>query len=81
MAISQHRLKIYYPITSLKLGSLFLLIVIMFSRISHRMDAVKHVNSGEDAVIGLASVSLKRKLENAELSNSIDSRDEIPERG
>ena len=45
------------------------------------MDAVKHVNSGEDTVIGLASVSLKRKLENAELSNSIDSRDEIPERG
>ena len=53
----------------------------MFSRISHRMDAVKHVNSGEDAVIGQTSVSLKRKSENAELSNSIESRDEILEMG
>ena len=53
----------------------------MFSRISHRMDAVKQVNSGEEAAIGLASVFLKRKAENAELSNSIESRDEIPERG
>ena len=53
----------------------------MFSRISHRMDAVKQVNSGEEAVIGLALVFLKRKAENAELSNSIESRDEIPERG
>ena len=53
----------------------------MLSRISHRMDAVKQVNSGEEAAIGLASVSLKRKAENAELSNSIESRDETPERG
>ena len=53
----------------------------MFSRISHRMDAVKHVNSGEDAVIGQTSVSLKRKSENTELSNSIESRDEILEMG
>ena len=45
------------------------------------MDAVKQVNSGEEAAIGLASVSLKRKAETAELSNSIESRDEIPERG
>ena len=53
----------------------------MFSRISHRMDAVKQVNSGEEAAIELASVSLKRKAENAELSNSIESRDETPGRG
>ena len=53
----------------------------MFSRVSHRMDAVKQVNSGEEAAIELASVSLKRKAENAELSNSIESRDETPERG
>ena len=45
------------------------------------MNAVKQVNSGEEAAIVLASVSLKRKAENTELSNSIDSRDEIPERG
>ena len=53
----------------------------MFSLISHRMDAVKQVNSGEEAAIGLASVSLKRKAENAELSNSIESRNKTPERG
>ena len=53
----------------------------MFSRISHRIDAVKQVNSGEEAVIGLALVFLKRKAENSELSNSIESRDETPERG
>ena len=53
----------------------------MFSRISHRMDALKQVDSGEEAAIGLVSVSLKRKAENAELSNSIESRDETPERG
>ena len=35
------------------------------------MDAVKQVNSGEEAAIGLASVFLKRKAENAELSNSL----------
>ena len=53
----------------------------MFSRIFRRMDAVKQVNSGEEAAIGLASVSMKRKAENAELSNSIESRYEPPERG
>ena len=37
----------------------------MFSRISHRMDAVKQVNSGEQAAIRLASVFLNRKAENA----------------
>ena len=82
MAISKHLLKIYYSITSLIVGeSLSFLILVMFSRISHRMDAVKQVNSGEEAAIELASVSLKRKAENAELSNSIESRDETPERG
>ena len=45
------------------------------------MGAVKQVNSGEEAGIGLPSVSLKRKAENVELSNSIESRDETPERG
>ena len=80
MAISQHRLKIYYSITSLIVReSLSLLILIMFSRISHRMDAVSQVNSGEEAAIGLASDSLKRKAENAELSISIESRDKTPE--
>ena len=53
----------------------------MFSRISHRMDAVKQVNSGKEAAIGLASVPLMRKAENAELSNSIENRNETPERG
>ena len=53
----------------------------MFSRIFRRMDAVKQVNSGEEAAIGLASVSMKRKAENAELSNSTESRYEPPERG
>ena len=37
------------------------------------MDAVKQVTSGEEAAIGHS--------ENAELSNSIESRDETPERG
>ena len=45
------------------------------------MDAVKQVNSGEEAAAGLASDTLKRKAENAELSNSIESRNETPERG
>ena len=39
----------------------------MFSRIFHRMDAVKEVSSGEEASTGLASVSLKRKAENVPL--------------
>ena len=45
------------------------------------MDVVKQFYSGEEAAIGLASVSLKRKAENAELSNSIERRNETPERG
>ena len=45
------------------------------------MDAIKQVNPVEEAAIGLASVSLKRKTENAGLSNSMESRDETPERG
>ena len=45
------------------------------------MDAVKKFHSGEQAAIGLASVSLKRKAENAELSNSIKSKGKTPERG
>ena len=53
----------------------------MLSHISHRMDAVKQANSGEEATIGLATVSMKRKAADAELSNSIDSTDKTPERG
>ena len=44
------------------------------------MDALKQVNSLEEAAIGLASVSLKKKAENAELTNSIESRAKNPER-
>ena len=43
------------------------------------MDVVNQVNSGEEAAIGLASDSLKRKAENAELSISIERRNETPE--
>ena len=50
----------------------------MFPHISHRIDAVKQVNSGEEAAIGLAAVSLKRKVEDAELSNSLESSDKTP---
>ena len=53
----------------------------MLSRISHRMDAVKHVSSEEEAAIVLASISLKRKAEIADLSNSIESRDETQKEG
>ena len=45
----------------------------MFSHISHRMDSVKQVNSGEETAIGLAAVS-----EDAELSNSLESSDKTP---
>ena len=41
-------------------GSFCLPILIMFSRISQRMDEVKQVNSEEDTAIGLAPVSFKR---------------------
>ena len=53
----------------------------MFSRIFHRLDTVNQVNSEEEAVIELGSASLKRKTENAELSNSIKSRDKTSESG
>ena len=39
------------------LGSFCISIVIKFSHISHRMDAVNQVSSGEDAAIGLARFS------------------------
>ena len=45
------------------------------------MDALKQVNSREEAAIGLVSVSLKRKAENADLQNSIESKGETPDRG
>ena len=38
------------------------------------MHAVKQVNLGEEAAIGLASVPLKRKAENPQLSNPIERR-------
>ena len=50
----------------------------MFPRISHKIHAVNQVNSGEEAVIGKAET---RKAENAELSNSIESKNETPEKG
>ena len=44
------------------------------------MDVAKQVNSEEERAIGLASLSLMRKVKNSELSNSVESRDETPER-
>ena len=44
------------------------------------MDTVKQVNSGEEAAIEPALVSLKRKAENAELRNSMESRDKTSQR-
>ena len=61
--------------------SFSLLILIMFSQISYRMDAVKQVNSGEEAVIVRASVSLKKKTENAELSTSLRRGTKLQEEG
>ena len=61
--------------------SFSLLILIMFSQISHRMDAVKQVNSGEEAAIVRASVSLKKKTENAELSTSLRRGTKLQEEG
>ena len=52
----------------------------MLSRIYHKTDPVKQASSGDEAVIELASVSLKRKAENAELSKSIESTDKTPDR-
>ena len=45
------------------------------------MDAVKQGNLGDEAAIGQASVSLNRKTENVQLSNSIESMNETPEQG
>ena len=45
------------------------------------MDALKQVNSREEAATGLVSGSLKRKAENADLQNSIESKWETPDRG
>ena len=53
----------------------------MFSQMSYRMDAVKQVNSGEEAVIVRASVSLKKKTENAELSTSLRRGTKLQEGG
>ena len=78
---SQHRLKAHYSFTSLNVRSFCLSITIMFSRIFHRLDTVNQVNSEEEAAIELGSASLKRKTENAELSNFIKSRDKTSERG
>ena len=79
MTISEHRLKIYNSITSLNVReSLSFNSNYVFTYFSWK---VKQVNSGEEGAIGLASVSLKGKAENAQLSNSIESRDETPERG
>ena len=61
--------------------SFSLLILIMFSQISYRMDAVKQVNSVEEAVIVRASVSLKKKTENAELSTSLRRGTKLQEGG
>ena len=62
-------------------GSFCLPILILFSLISHKwMDVAKQVNSEEERAIGLASLSLMRKVKNSELSNSVESRDETPER-
>ena len=44
------------------------------------MDAIKQVISEEKAGLGLASVSLKRKAENAKLLNFIVSRNKTPEK-
>ena len=75
---STKEISLYYI---LKQQGISLLILVMFSRISHRMDARKQVISGEETAIELASVFSMRKAENAELPNSIESRDETPERG
>ena len=45
------------------------------------MDALKQASSLEEAAIGLALVSLKKKAESAELTNYIEGRDKTPERG
>ena len=44
------------------------------------MDALKQVISLEEEAIWLASVFLKRKAENSELSNSIESRNKTRKR-
>lgn len=44
------------------------------------MNAVNQFNSGKEAVIGLASASLKIIAENPELINFVEARDKTPER-
>ena len=78
--VSQNQLKNFYSITYLN-GRKFLPFNFNHSRISHGMHAVKQVISEEEKAIGLASFSSKRKEENAELSNSIETRKETVERG
>ena len=53
----------------------------MFSRSSQIMSMSEQVNSGEEAAIGLALVSLKRKAKNAELLNSTERWDETQKEG
>ena len=57
------------------------MLLIMFSGISLKLDATKQVISGEEAAIGLASVSWKEKAENVEFSNTNESRGETLEKG
>lgn len=52
----------------------------MFSHNFHRIDAVKQVFSVVEALIGLASVTSKSKAENVELTNSIESQDQTPDK-
>ena len=53
----------------------------MLSRILHSTDAVKQTISEEEAAIELASVSSKRKPENAKLSNSFEIRENPQKKG
>lgn len=52
----------------------------MFSHNFRRIYAAKQVISVVEAWIGLASVTSKRKAENAELTNSIESQDQTPDK-
>ena len=57
-----------------------LLFWIMFSHNFHRIDVVKQVILVVEALIGLASVTSKSKAENVELTNSIESQDQTPDK-
>lgn len=52
----------------------------MFSHNFHRIDVVKQVILVVETLIGLASVTSKSKAENAELTNSIESQDQTPDK-